>query len=119
MSAHNMLHEMVLAPHEMPDPGDAGVIAVDRQLAIMELVTAAAETRTLAAPTRPGLRLCLRMKTDGGDCVVTAAAGLNVAVNTTATLADVGDLLDLVAVSAAAGGYRWEILVNTGSVALA
>jgi hypothetical protein len=58
------------------------------------------------------------MLTDGGDIVVTVSAGLNVAVNTTATFADVGDLIDLISVTAAAGGYRWEILANTGSVSL-
>ncbi len=53
----------------------------------------------------------------GGDATVTASNGLNVAGNTQAVLADAGDLLELVSVSHTTG-YRWEILVNTGSVAL-
>lgn len=118
MSAHNTLQQLLQADHDMPDPGDGKIIAVERQLAILELVSEDAETRTLANPERAGLWFTLRMKTDGGDVVVTAANGLNVAGNTTATFADVGDQLAMVSVSHTTG-YRWEILVNTGSVALA
>lgn len=116
-NAHRLLNTIYDANHLYSDPGDAGTIRVQRDLRIVELVTAGAETRTLANPTKPGIRLTVRMKTDGGDCVVTASNGLNVAGNTIATFADVGDLLELVSVSHTSG-YRWEILVNTGSVAL-
>lgn len=118
MSAHNMPEELYKASHQMADPGDGGTIAVDRDLATVELVSTGSETRTLDDPPRAGLRLNLRMKTDGGDIVVTADNGLNVTGNTQATFADVGDQLNMIAVSHTSG-YRWEILVNTGSVALA
>lgn len=117
-SAHRILNTIKDADHVLSDPGAGKTIHTNEDLQICELVTAAAEARTLANPTKAGNRLTLRMKTDGGDCTVTASNGLNVAGNTVATFADVGDQLDLISVSHTTG-YRWEILTNTGSVGLA
>lgn len=116
-NAHRSLSVIKDADHVLRDPGAGGRISPEKDLAICELVTAAAEARTLANPTKAGNRLTLRMKTDGGDCTVTASNGFNVAGNTIAVFADVGDLLELISVSHTTG-FRWEILVNTGSVAL-
>ena len=117
-NAHRILGIIKDANHSLPDPGAGKIISALQDLQICELVTVAAEARTLANPTKAGNRLTLRMKTDGGDCVVTASNGFNVAGNTVATFADVGDLLELISVSHTTG-FRWEILVNTGSVGLA
>ena len=116
-SAHRILNTIKDADHVLSDPGAGKTIHTNEDLQICELVTAAAEARTLANPTKAGNRLTLRMKTDGGDCTVTASNGLNVAGNTQAVFADVGDQLELISVSHTTG-YRWEVLVNTGSVAL-
>lgn len=119
MSGHNAGNELAEALRGY-DPGNGGVISVQKFGQIFEMVSteSGGETRTLLAPTRPGIQCVLRMKTDGGDIAVTAAEGLNVAGNTVATFEDVGDQLVLIAVSASTG-YRWEIAVNTGSVGLA
>jgi len=119
MSGHNTPYHMYQSPLSQEDPGDAMTIDINRYGALMELVSTAAggETRTLKAPSKAGILATLRMKTDGGDIVITAAAGWNVTGNTTCTFADVGDQVVLLSVSAATG-YRWEILVNTGSAAL-
>lgn len=117
-NAHRILNTIKEADHVLTDPGAGKTIATMEDLQVCELVTAAAEARTLANPTKVGNRLTLRMKTDGGDCTVTASNGFNVAGNTVATFADVGDQLELISVSHTTG-YRWEILVNTGSVGLA
>lgn len=101
----------------MADPGNAGTIRVSEDLQICEMVSATAETRTLANPTKPGVRFVLRLLTDGGDVTVTAANGLNVTGNTVATFADASDMLSLVSVTHTSG-YRWEIEVNVGAVAL-
>lgn len=116
-NAHRALNTLHDAEHVLPDPGVGGRITVLKDLQICELVTAAAEARTLSNPTKAGIRFTLRMKTDGGDATVTASNGFNVAGNTVATFADVGDQLDLISVSHTTG-YRWEILTNTGSTAL-
>lgn len=116
-NAHRILNTIRDADHVLPDPGAGKRIETMEDLQICELVTAAAEARTLANPTKAGNRLTLRMKTDGGDCTVTASNGFNVTGNTQAVFGDVGDLLELISVSHTSG-YRWEILVNLGSVAL-
>ena len=117
MDPHNVHHVLYKAPKIMADPGDGGTIRVDEDLQILEMVSAAAETRTLANPDREGVRFTLRMLTDGGDIVVTAANGLNVTGNTVATFDATSELLSLVSVEYASG-YRWDILHNIGSVGL-
>ena len=115
--SHRVHFDLYRAPKGMADPGNAGRINVSEDLQICEMVSAAAETRTLANPTKPGVRFVLRLLTDGGDVTVTAANGLNVTGNTVATFADASDLLSLVSVTHTSG-YRWEIEVNVGAVAL-
>lgn len=117
-NAHRILNTLRDADHTIKDPGDGGRISVNKDLGICELVTAAAEARTLDNPTKAGITLTLRMKTDGGDATVTASNGFNVAGNTVATFQDVGDQLHMISVSHTTG-YRWEVLVNVGSVGLA
>ena len=116
-NAHRILNTIRDADHVLPDPGAGGTIHTLEDLQICEIVTAGAEARTLSNPSKAGNRLTLRMKTDGGDATVTASNGLNVAGNTHAVFADVGDLLELISVSHSTG-FRWEILVNLGSVSL-
>lgn len=115
--SHRIHHDLYRAPKQMADPGNTKTILVTEDLQICEMVSAAAETRTLANPTKAGLRFVLRLLTDGGDVTVTAANGLNVTGNTSAVFADAGDLLSLVSVTHTTG-YRWEIEVNNGAVSL-
>ena len=115
--SHRIHHDLYRAPKGMADPGNAGTIRVSEDLQICEMVSAAAETRTLANPTKPGIRFVLRLFTDGGDVTVTAANGLNVTGNTSAVFADASDMLSLVSVTHTSG-YRWEIETNVGSVSL-
>lgn len=115
--SHRIHHDLYRAPKALADPGNAGTIRPNADLSICEMVSAASETRTLANPTKAGIRFVLRLLTDGGDVAVTAANGLNVTGNTVATFEDAGDLLSLVSVSTSTG-YRWEIEVNTGAVGL-
>lgn len=117
--SHRIHHDLYRAPKGMLDPGNAGTIRVIEDLQICEMTTGGSgETRTLANPTKAGLRFILRLLTDGGgDAVVTAANGLNVTGNTGATFADAGDLLSLISVTHTSG-YRWEIDVNTGGISL-
>ena len=106
-----------IGPGILADPGNAGTIRPTMNFQICEMVSAEGETRTLINPSRPGIRFLVRMKTDGGDITLTSTNGLNVAGNTAAVFADVGDQVELVSVTHTSG-YRWEILVNTGSVSL-
>jgi len=116
--SHRVHSDLYRVPKSMPDPGDGGTIRVSEDLQILEMVSAGAETRTLAAPTKPGIRVVLRLMTDGGDLTVEAENGFNSAGDTVATFADVGDVLSLISVSTATG-YRWELSEGNTGVALA
>lgn len=115
--SHRVHSDLYRVPKSMADPGDAGTIRVSQDLQICEMVSAAAETRTLANPTKQGIRFTLRLLTDGGDCAVAAAAGLNQSGNTTATFEDASDMLVMISVKTSTG-FRWDILHNVGGVSL-
>ena len=117
MSGHRVAHDMAKAPLHQISKTAGETIVIDRYGQIVEIETGGAEARTLANPSRAGIRAFIRMKADGGDATMTASNGLNVAGNTTAVFADVGDMLEVLSVSHTSG-FRWEILLNTGSVAL-
>jgi predicted RecA/RadA family phage recombinase len=95
------------------DPGNAGAIPVTAS-GVCELVTTAAQTRTLAAPSFLGEILELSFKTDGGDCVITCATTVNQTGNNTITLNDAGDCVLLIAKSNGAN-KRWSVVSNDGA----
>lgn len=113
--SHRIHHDLYMASKSIPDPGDAGTITVTKDLQICEMVSAGTETRTLANPSKPGIRFVLRHLTDGGSITVTADRQLNTDGDTEVTMADAGDLLYMISVTHTTG-YRWEILVNTSSI---
>ena len=76
-------------------------------------VTALGETRTLAAPASIGGLLLLSMKTDGGNCVITCATGVNQTGNDTITMDDAGDSILLVGI-AVGTDKRWRVVCNDG-----
>jgi predicted RecA/RadA family phage recombinase len=94
------------------DPGDAAAIPVTVS-GYVPLVTAGAETRTLAAPASIGLQLLLYMKTDVGDCVVTCATTVNETGNNTLTFDNTGEVIYLIAVEEGAN-IRWRAVGNDG-----
>jgi predicted RecA/RadA family phage recombinase len=96
------------------DPGNAGAIPVTAS-GCVAIVTTGAQTRTLAAPSFAGQELVLAMKTDGGDCVITCATGVNQTANNTITMNDAGDTIRLVGVEVGAN-KRWRVVVNDGCV---
>jgi hypothetical protein len=102
-----------LEPVAIADPGNGGAIPVNRSGYVL-IETTGAETRTLAIPTFIGQELMLNMKTDGGDCVVTVAAAMNAAGNTTITLDDVRDCIILRGRMGAAAALFWMPVVNDG-----
>ncbi len=97
----------------LADPGNAGAIPVAAD-GHVDIVTAGAETRTLAAPTTAGQMLLIGMKTDGGDCVITCATTVNQTGNNTITLNDAGDAIVLVA-KVNGANKRWSVLSNDGA----
>jgi predicted RecA/RadA family phage recombinase len=94
------------------DPGASGAIPVTGNGSV-QIVSAGAETRTLAAPSFVGQELLLCMKTDGGDCVITCATGINQTGNNTITMNDAGDSIRLNAIQNGAN-IRWRVVYNDG-----
>jgi len=106
----NTVHNALTA--DLADPGNAGAIPVTDS-GHCDLVTTAAQTRTLAAPTYLGQMLLVSLKTDGGNCVITCATTVNQTGNNTITLDDAGDAVLLVA-KANGTNKRWSVVSNDG-----
>jgi len=100
-----------LAP-KITDPGNAGAISVGSS-GICALVSAGAETRTIAAPLFLGQRITLIVDTSAGTIVVTASAGINQAGNNTMTMAQAADMIVLEAMQVA-GALVWRAVTNDG-----
>jgi hypothetical protein len=95
------------------DPGTGQAIPVT-QNGYVPIVTAGAETNTLAIPTFKGQRITLTCDTHvGGDRVVTSAQRINQAGNTVMTFNTAADTIELVAITVA-GALRWQVAFNEG-----
>jgi predicted RecA/RadA family phage recombinase len=95
------------------DPGTGGAIPVTSS-GYCPIVTAGSETRTLAAPSFIGQQLLLYIKTDGGTCVITVASAINQTGNNTITMADVRDVIQLVAIESGSNKV-WHVVSNDGA----
>ena len=104
-----------IEPQKVTDPGNAGAIPVDVSSFYVELVTAGAETRTLADPQFQGQLCILNFVTDAGDCVVTTASAMNQTGNNTITFADVGDHQILIGSKTSTTAYEWREVCNDGA----
>lgn len=116
MSAHRLLDDLFIADFVGKDPGSAGEIKVERDRQVIPIVTAEAETRTVAAPLRAGVEFSIVMETDGGDVTITFPASINQAANTVVTMNDVQDFAKFVSVRLAAGTFKWRLIAENGTV---
>lgn len=119
MSGHNLLQQISSTTElELVDPGSGGTIPVDRSFGICPVVTGGAEARKIASPQRAGIVISICFKTDGGDLTITGEGSeiLNSGngTETTATMADAGDLLTLVSINKGAS-IVWSPLANNGA----
>ena len=119
MTAHRVLQDLAKSTElDLLDPGNAGTIELDRSMGVCSVVTAASETRKIGSPQRTGVIVTVCLKTEGGDLAITGAGGeiLNSGsgTETTATMADAGDVLTLISVSKGAN-IVWAILANHGA----
>ena len=119
MAAANRPHEMGQAFKRGVDPGAAGTLRVLGHDTIFPIKTAAAEARTLPAPTgiEIGTKVAVLLETDGGDLTLTVTGGMNQAANTSAVFNTAGDMLLLMVISVT-GTKRYEVIENIGSVVL-
>lgn len=115
MTAHRSLADNLVADYKLIDPGDNQTVTLDRSPAFLDVETAAAESRELAAPLAVGLELTICLNVDGGTLTVTqeGTGTFNQNGDTTLTFADAGDLVTLVSVDVG-GTLLWKIKSNDG-----
>ena len=100
-----------LVDGKIGDPGNTFKAIPVNDSGHVALVTAGAETRTLADAAAPGLTLDLYFKTDGGNCVITSASPVNQAGNNTITFTDIGEYVRLVSIEDGAD-FEWRVVVT-------
>lgn len=112
--SHRILHDMLKAPFLVVDPGASGTITVDRWGAVCPVVTATAEARTLAQPTKAGLVSTVVLDTDGGDLTLTVTGGFNADADTSITFADAGDFVTFFSIKVGTS-YYWRVIAQEGT----
>ena len=113
MSGHRVLHDILAAPFLVNDPGNGGIIPIDRWGLVCPVVTAGAETRVLPEPSKAGLVAIVDFDTDGGDLTLTVTGGYNAAGATAIVFDDAGDWVALMSIKVGAD-YRWRVLRSEG-----
>jgi hypothetical protein len=93
------------------DPGDAGTIRAIEDMKVTQVVTATAETRTLARPLKAGIHHSIVLHTDGGDLTLTVTGGYNPQGSTTLTFDDAGDYARFESIDVG-GTLRWQIITG-------
>lgn len=118
MNSDNVGHHLFLAETEIPDPGASGTIGVDVSLAVCNLVSAGAETRTLPLPYREGIIITLFARTIVGTITLTVTGGLDLAGTTTFAFSAVSQFLVLESFRKADGTLIWLKIADyvTGSL---
>lgn len=96
-------------PQKQKDPGASGTLKPLYAHTYFGLVSAAAESRTLARPAKVGLLVTVEFKTDGGDVTLTVTGGYDEVGSTGITFNDVNQFVTLVATEAG-GTLAWRLL---------
>lgn len=117
---HNVLHQIHEAGNNssMLDPGDADTILVDRSPAYVGITSVAAETRTLARPTRRGAIVTVALEVDGGDVTLTVTGGYTESGDTTFVFTGAGQFATFLSVATRSGTtvtYAWRLIAQYGS----
>ena len=94
------------------DPGASGAIPVTNS-GMCPLVTAGAETRTMAAPSFANQLVTLAMDTHVGTCTVTLPAAFD-GTHTNTALTAVGQSITFVGITVASA-LRWALVGNNGT----
>lgn len=116
MSAHQLGKDFLESALSrlVSDPGDAGTINVQSNgLAIVPLISAGAETRTLAAPSTVGQQVMLYADTATGTITLTINSG--VSGLSTYAFSAAGQTLHLEAIKVA-GTLKWQMAAATNQV---
>ena len=118
-SKHRILNDLDEAfnsegPGVGVDPGNAGTITAEQWGQQFNIVTVAAETRTLARPDKAGVLTSIVLGTDGGDLTLTVTGGYNAAADTSITFGDAGDMVYFLSVKTGTT-YQWAAIAQQGT----
>lgn len=117
MSARSLARKLHNAQATIVDPGSAGTITVNKGNAICNIVTAGAEARTLARPTRAGVIFTMHGQTLDGACTITPTGGFNEAGTSTIVLTNAGETVTLIS-KYDGTNYGWRVVSRGGLAAL-
>lgn len=113
MGSHNLKYELLEANTVVSDPGNGGTIGITAWNQVCLVVTASAETRTLAQPHKAGLLATVVLATDGGTLTLTVTGGVDESNDTSVTLDDAGDFVTFFSIGKG-GSYYWRPLQAFG-----
>jgi hypothetical protein len=102
--------------NRITDPGDGKIIYADRQIGSLKLVSAGAETRTLASPDREGVLLLIQGSVIGGTITMTVTGTYNGSDSSIAFTA-IAQWVMLMSIESAAGDpgtFQWRVLNCAG-----
>ena len=121
MSAHRVLRDLYRAFESVGvgvgnDPGDAGTIKPVLYGQVYPIVTAAAETRILAQPSRPGILTTVVLSEDSDDLTLTVTGGYNNDDDTSITFDDAGDFVTFMSIQEGTSFY-WRAIGQEGTTA--
>lgn len=112
--SHDALYDIYQADRIALDPGDGETIYVREDLKVTEVVTTAAQTRTLAAPLKSGVRHTVVLKTDGGDLTLTVTGGYNGDGDTVIVFDNAGEMVIFESIDVN-GTLRWQAIFHEGT----
>lgn len=115
MNVDNAPAQLLNSDYVGRDPGDGGALVIDRQFLVFGLDTAGAETRTVADPTKAGLRFTLGCRVYVGNCVVTFESAYDESAHTDITFTAAGQYAGFVSVEVDEDVYAWRIVENNGA----
>ena len=114
MASHNIGHKIFEAQSECKDPGASGTFAINQSVSCINLVSAAAEARTMPDPAKAGCLVLLHHYTDGGDITVTFSTAFTEDGATTFVFSEVGQMLLLMSVRVSASALAWRKISDYG-----
>lgn len=114
MGSRNKAVGLFLGQPETLDPGSSGTITVQKSPSVCNLVTAGAENRTLAAPTRQSAEITLFAKTIVTSCTITVTNGYDPTGNTTIVFTASGQNATLRSTYDGTT-YKWKLLSHSAT----
>ena len=115
-SPHRIQHDLYKSPTRINDPGDGNTITPNIDGGTCSIVTAGAETRTLAQPTKAGITVTLAIDVYVGAATVTVTGGYNQGGDTSVVLGTAADWVQFTSIKVGTS-YYWRVVQQEGTTA--